>query len=275
MTGYLLAVPLYLTYIYPLHLSFAFPQVHEKSILLPLLPVMMLAPWEPRLATWLPLIASFSMYPLLERDGLTLTYFACCLLYLAFAWPGFAQLATAADSTTTTAPSGGKNGAVSGGPVSADTSAARSSSSGKGRSPLIAAAIAVLRAGQALCDRWSMWISVGSLSVGLALHVARVLVPPPSGLPWLHDRLFVTAAFLALCPCVVWLQVQQWQTGPDLDKLDLSVEFDDAGEAAGAGHALPGGDGGGLKSRFSHQVGAGMREKDVKASSGQRRRKAE
>ncbi|GMH35336.1 hypothetical protein BSKO_03204 [Bryopsis sp. KO-2023] len=56
-------------------------QVHEKSILLALLPITMLAVDEPHLAQWLPIVASFSMYPLLERDGLILQYFAMIILY--------------------------------------------------------------------------------------------------------------------------------------------------------------------------------------------------
>jgi alpha-1,3-glucosyltransferase len=57
--------------------------VHEKSILLPLLPITALAAWEPAAALAAPLVAAFSMYPLLERDGLALPYAACCLIYAA------------------------------------------------------------------------------------------------------------------------------------------------------------------------------------------------
>ncbi|EFJ46865.1 hypothetical protein VOLCADRAFT_62003 [Volvox carteri f. nagariensis] len=56
-------------------------QVHEKSILLPLLPVTLLAGREPSLATWLPLLAALSMFPLLDRDGVALPYVALCALY--------------------------------------------------------------------------------------------------------------------------------------------------------------------------------------------------
>lgn len=58
-------------------------QTHEKSILLALLPITMLTPWEPFLAKWMPVISCFSMYPLLERDNLVLQYGATVLLYLA------------------------------------------------------------------------------------------------------------------------------------------------------------------------------------------------
>ncbi|XP_075264114.1 uncharacterized protein LOC142356005 [Convolutriloba macropyga] len=49
------------------HTSHDAPLVHEKSILLPLLPVTMLAGREPYLAAALPLVASFSMFPLLQE----------------------------------------------------------------------------------------------------------------------------------------------------------------------------------------------------------------
>jgi alpha-1,3-glucosyltransferase len=52
-------------------------------VLLPLLPMTLLALQHPLLATWLPLLASFSMFPLLERDGAMLAYIGTNLLYLA------------------------------------------------------------------------------------------------------------------------------------------------------------------------------------------------
>lgn len=62
-------------------------QVHEKSILLPLMPVMLLAPEQPVLSRWLPPVACFSMYPLLKKDGLTLAYIAMMMLWGAVCWP--------------------------------------------------------------------------------------------------------------------------------------------------------------------------------------------
>lgn len=57
-------------------------QVHEKSILLPLLPVTMLAATEPDLAIWGPVVGAFQMYPLLVRDGVAMAYIATNALYL-------------------------------------------------------------------------------------------------------------------------------------------------------------------------------------------------
>lgn len=62
-------------------------QVHEKSILLPLMPLMLLGPQHPVISRWLPAVACFSMFPLLKKDSLTLAYCAVLMLWGAVAWP--------------------------------------------------------------------------------------------------------------------------------------------------------------------------------------------
>jgi alpha-1,3-glucosyltransferase len=57
-------------------------QVHEKSILLPLLPITALAALDPLLALYSPLVACLSMWPLLHRDGVIACYIAIPLIYL-------------------------------------------------------------------------------------------------------------------------------------------------------------------------------------------------
>ncbi|KAK9860459.1 hypothetical protein WJX84_007901 [Apatococcus fuscideae] len=52
-------------------------QVHEKSILFPLLPISLLAIEYPVLAAWFPAMAAFSMFPLLMKDNLRLAYIGC------------------------------------------------------------------------------------------------------------------------------------------------------------------------------------------------------
>ncbi|XWS30700.1 hypothetical protein CRYUN_Cryun23aG0009800 [Craigia yunnanensis] len=67
-------------------------QVHEKSILLPLLPLSLLALEEPCSLLWLTHFAMFSMFPLVHRDKLVLAYMALyalfTLLYFAPGGPG-------------------------------------------------------------------------------------------------------------------------------------------------------------------------------------------
>lgn len=62
-------------------------QVHEKSVLLPLLPITMLSLEEPALAAWLPAIGATSMFPLLLKDGLPIAYLGTLLLWAALVWP--------------------------------------------------------------------------------------------------------------------------------------------------------------------------------------------
>lgn len=56
-------------------------QVHEKSILLPLVPASLLAMEEPFLFKWMIHFAMLSMFPLLVRDELILAYFSLYILY--------------------------------------------------------------------------------------------------------------------------------------------------------------------------------------------------
>lgn len=61
-------------------------QVHEKSILLVTLPASLLLPWKPLESTWFLSVATFSMVPLLEKDGLLLAYIPAMLLFLLVAF---------------------------------------------------------------------------------------------------------------------------------------------------------------------------------------------
>ncbi|XP_052868362.1 probable dolichyl pyrophosphate Man9GlcNAc2 alpha-1,3-glucosyltransferase [Anopheles cruzii] len=58
-------------------------QVHEKSILLAALPTILLLPVEPFAAYWFLQVATFSMLPLLHKDGLTGAYLGLSLITLA------------------------------------------------------------------------------------------------------------------------------------------------------------------------------------------------
>ncbi|KAJ3057026.1 Glucosyltransferase-like protein [Rhizophlyctis rosea] len=64
-------------------------QVHEKSILLPLLPATLLLLDEPLWSVWFNNVAMFSMFPLLKRDELVLPYFITIALWN---WLGFTKL---------------------------------------------------------------------------------------------------------------------------------------------------------------------------------------
>lgn len=57
-------------------------QVHEKQILIPLVPVSLLSDQFPVAALWFSLTASLSLFPLLARERLTLPYFALALAHI-------------------------------------------------------------------------------------------------------------------------------------------------------------------------------------------------
>lgn len=134
-------------------------QVHEKSILLVLVPLSLVASSMPYLATFAPMVACFSMFPLLERDGLTVQYIgalACFVgasLYLLHFLPS-----------------------------------------------------------RSLPGTQTLWknVFVGSIVTGAAAHLCRQAVAPPAHLPWLHDRLFITIAFVQLVVVALRLNVVQW-----------------------------------------------------------------
>ena len=60
-------------------------QVHEKSLLLALIPAALLSKDEPMIIAWFQILGAFSMYPLLLRDGLTIPYMATIVLYIIVA----------------------------------------------------------------------------------------------------------------------------------------------------------------------------------------------
>ncbi|KAH6755955.1 ALG6 [Perilla frutescens var. hirtella] len=74
-------------------------QVHEKSILLPLLPASFLATEEPFVFQWLIYYALLSMFPLLRRDNLVLPYAALYGLFILLYYaPGGRKAAGVSDS---------------------------------------------------------------------------------------------------------------------------------------------------------------------------------
>jgi alpha-1,3-glucosyltransferase len=56
-------------------------QVHEKSVLLPLLPVTLLVLEEPVATTMFMNVAMFSMFPLLKREGLVHAYYITTIMW--------------------------------------------------------------------------------------------------------------------------------------------------------------------------------------------------
>jgi len=61
-------------------------QVHEKSILFPVASASVIVLEEPRVVAMFIATATFSMYPLLARDGLVVPYVVTLLTFVGFAW---------------------------------------------------------------------------------------------------------------------------------------------------------------------------------------------
>ncbi|EEB16956.1 dolichyl glycosyltransferase, putative [Pediculus humanus corporis] len=59
-------------------------QVHEKSILLTALPILLYFPFDPFPCFWFLLVSTFSMFPLLLKDGLLIPFISLTVLFTLF-----------------------------------------------------------------------------------------------------------------------------------------------------------------------------------------------
>lgn len=149
------------------------PQVHEKHILLPLLPASgLLATEAPLLLGWASALSLFSMFPLLQRDGLGLAYAAHLSLLAALTVAGRA-LARPDDT-----------------PPPSKTGANRLEACLRARARALPPAVAF-----------------SALGMGL-LHAAAMLIRPPDRYPDLWPYLFCTYACAHFC--AAWLALQAW-----------------------------------------------------------------
>lgn len=171
-------------------------QVHEKSILLALLPVTLLALEEPVVAAWLPVWATISMYPLLKKDGLSMAYVACLILWFAVA-PGFAS-----KSSSTRAAGGNSQHSFTGDVGNAE---GRNQSATEGKV-----------AGQQCLH----YLALLSIVPAICIHAAQIAVSPPVRLLHLYDAAFVTLAFVHIAATFIYLNIRQHVTArTDLDSM--------------------------------------------------------
>jgi alpha-1,3-glucosyltransferase len=149
--------------------------VHEKHILLPLLPATAaLAHESPLLVGWLSALCCFSMFPLLERDGLGLAYLAHLILCCSLGALSHAALAGQRGVRDVAEGRGGKLGVV-------------------------------------LCwlEQRALPPAAALSAVGMvALHCAARMVPPPARYPDIHSYLF--CAYACAHFCAAWLALQVW-----------------------------------------------------------------
>lgn len=163
-------------------------QVHEKSILLALLPVTLLALHEPAVAAWLPVWSTLSLYPLLKKDGLSIAYLACLLLWLAVAPP----------------PS------ILKGDMSSTQQLSQAARQVKGTRRLSLRDRFINYVGDQSIQQLLQHASVLSLLPAVCIHGAQCVLHPPVRFLHLYDAAFVSLSFLHIAATALYLNVRQW-----------------------------------------------------------------
>ena len=167
-------------------------QIHEKAVLLLLLPVTLLADAEPFLSAALPPVAAFSMWPLLSRDGLQLAYPATILLFAAVV--------------------GTRASADDGGLLTTDSSVAPQHTAASTK-PRSSAAHATPPRTRSVFVRAPAYAVPCSLLGAALLHVVQSVMPPSQRYPYLMDALFTSYAFVHLALAMLYLNWRQWASG--------------------------------------------------------------
>ncbi|KAE8914427.1 putative dolichyl pyrophosphate Man9GlcNAc2 alpha-1,3-glucosyltransferase [Phytophthora fragariae] len=151
-------------------------QVHEKTILLPLLPISFLFAHNALLSGWFSVLSTFSMYFLLKKDGLVLPYIVLQLAYFSVAVAPFLTPGTANHlhvQQIEVAPGYQRDGSAH---------------------PLFRAYVML------------------SLIGGIAIHAAQIWITPPARYPHIHDYVFAAYSCGHFLLVLVYLTYWQWTT---------------------------------------------------------------
>ncbi|KAG7391314.1 Glucosyltransferase-like protein [Phytophthora pseudosyringae] len=149
-------------------------QVHEKTILLPLLPISFLFAHNALLSGWFSVLSAFSMYFLLQKDGLVLPYIVLQLAYVSVAVVPFLTPGTAKHlhvQQTELAPGYEQDGSTH---------------------PLFRAYVML------------------SLVGIVVIHAAQVWITPPARYPHIHDYVFAAYSCGHFLLVLVYLTYWQW-----------------------------------------------------------------
>ena len=180
-------------------------QVHEKSIMLALLPATLLAFEEPDLAAWLPVWGTLGMFPLLRKDGLSIAYIACLLLWLCVAPPPNV-LVPVRSADLIIEDEGQQN-------VQHHVSRGSFAKVLRGLGISAVGAERVLRSSR-----------VASVLTAVGVHFAQCCVDPPVRFPFLFDAAYVSLAFVQICGAMLLTNCKQWVAagnGPDQSHMHL------------------------------------------------------
>ena len=193
-------------------------QVHEKSLLLPLLPALLLLDVEPLLVGWFQLLGAFTMFPLLVRDGLRVPYFAAGGLFLALCGLRArhcgvditeSHLSASVVNTTARKPPAGDGGKVSLRRMGAAATAKARTFYIPREEPSVAGGDRGPRAAS-VADRAKMAFVGLSLLGMAALHVLEAAVPPPPRYPDLYPALFSLFGAVNLTAVYIVGVFKQW-----------------------------------------------------------------
>jgi len=179
-------------------------QVHEKSILLPLLPVTMLALRAPSLAMWLPPLACVSMWPLLAKDGLGIAYVGAVAVYIAVIGGGPPRRIQG-NGVGAAGKAVGRN----------DPNDDSGVSGGEERGSRGEILLAGLRLSPAAGD--AVWCFIyWTTTLGAAgVHVAAAFVQPPVRFLYIHSLTFTSLSFVGFVGAAMYCNWRQWQVPAD------------------------------------------------------------
>lgn len=171
----------------------------------------------------LPSPPQLSMFPLLERDGLSIVYAALWVMWGAAMWPwavlvqqqgacGGSRCGDLGQQEGWQGEGEEQWGAASseaaGGGVSRRTFRPKDgSSTHKQQGSAVSGQAQGVRVGAGSLPWWVGLVVCAAVG---ALHAGKALVAPPERLPWLWDRIFITVSFVGLVLCWVYLNVRQW-----------------------------------------------------------------
>ncbi|KAG3010572.1 putative dolichyl pyrophosphate Man9GlcNAc2 alpha-1,3-glucosyltransferase [Phytophthora cactorum] len=153
-------------------------QVHEKTILLPLLPISFLFAHNALLSGWFSVLSTFSMYFLLKKDGLVLPYIVLQLAYVGVAVAPFLTAGTSKYlhvRQNELAPGYKQDGSAH---------------------PLFRA-----------------YVMLSLLGIAV-IHAAQVWITPPARYPHIHDYVFAAYSCGHFLLALVYLTYWQWTATP-------------------------------------------------------------
>ena len=149
-------------------------QAHEKSALLPTLPALALAPVDPDLAAWFPIVVCLSMWPLLRKDRLHVAYVSMVVAFAALTGGGTPDAESANDATR------------------------RKKKGTKGPLFFVSDASASTRR-----ELWR-YARVATFVAAVGLHGLEFFAPPPARFPFLHDLLVTSFCFVLFAGAAVY-----------------------------------------------------------------------